>query len=95
MRVNMRTFEYGDGYTQEVADGINNISGEYSVNFTNRTQATIQSIDDFLTAQAGAPFTWTNPRGMTIRVKCKLWSPNYQITTSCSLNATFTQSFEP
>lgn len=94
-KVNMRSFQYGDGYTQEVADGINNVASDYNVSFTNRTQATIQSIDDFLIAQAGAPFTWVNPRGVTIRVKCKQWTPNYQVSTSCSLSATLTQSFEP
>lgn len=94
-KVNMRSFQYGDGYSQEVADGINNVSSTFSLNFTNRTQVTIQAIDDFLIAQAGAPFTWVTPRGATIRVKCKQWTPNYQITTSCSLTATFNQTFEP
>jgi phage-related protein len=94
-QVNMRSFQFGDGYTQEVADGINFVSSVYNVAFTNRPQATIQSIDDFLIAQAGAPFTWVTPRGTTIRVKCKQWSANYQVSTACSLTATFTQTFEP
>ncbi len=95
MQVKLRSFSFGDGYTQDIADGLNAVSGVYTLNFTNRTQATVQAMDDFFTNQAGAPFTWVNPRGQTIKVKCLQWIPSYIVSTACSMSATFTQSFEP
>jgi len=95
IEVRMRSFEFGDGYKQQVANGINNTKSTFSAVWSGRTQATIQAIDDFFRAQAGAPFTWTTPRGTTVKFTCTAWAPNYQVSTSCSLTATLEQSFEP
>lgn len=94
MAVKVREFQYGDGYTQSVADGINNLTQEFNVAFSNRSQATIQAIDDFLRGQVGAWFFWTTPRGETLRFKCFTWVPNYETAPNCSLTAKFMQTFE-
>lgn len=93
--VNLRSFAYGDGYSQNVADGLNNVWATYTLNWTGRSQATIQSMDDFFIAMAGAPFFWTNPRGQTQKYTCVLWVPDYEVSTSCGMQATLISSFEP
>lgn len=88
--------QFGDGYSQEVADGINNLVETWTVSFTNRTQAEIQAIDDFFTALRGyLPFQWTTPDGKIKLFKCKKWTPSYSHSLDSSLTATFTQHFGP
>ena len=66
------TIQYGDGYVQEVADGINTLDETWQLSFTLRTKAVIQSIDDFLSAQKGVTsFDWTAPDGKTSKFVCK------------------------
>ena len=94
-KVRVKSFAYGDGYSQESPEGINNVVETWNLSFTGRSQATIMAVEDFLISNKGYPFTWVNPLGRTFRYKCKEWDANYEVSTSCSLTCTFDQSFEP
>jgi phage-related protein len=53
--------QFGDGYVQRAADGINNRKLILTVVFNKRTAAEISAIKAFLTALDGQPFEWTPP----------------------------------
>lgn len=60
---NTLSAQFGDGYKQMIADGINNIRQEWSLVYTYPT-ADIDVIESFLNNTNGVdPFTWTPPRG--------------------------------
>lgn len=60
MRV--RTLDFGNGYTQEFADGINNIRRVFTLSFSNRPTDLLYTITDFLDRQQGiTPFYWRLP----------------------------------
>jgi phage-related protein len=50
----IREAKFGDGYAQRVGDGLNVDLPKWQLNFTGRTMAEIQAIDEFLRTQAGA-----------------------------------------
>lgn len=90
----VRTAQFGDGYTQRSADGINNRSTVYSLQFIGDA-ATVAAIIAFLDAQAGATaFNWTPPFRQQ-----SLFTATYTEPTKdgnvYTMTATFTQTFAP
>lgn len=68
--------QFGDGYSQAVADGINPKTEKWPLTFTGRGDY-IRAIRDFLDQRAGVTsFTWTPPLG----VQGKWRSEPYQLT---------------
>jgi phage-related protein len=58
--------QYGDGYAQEAADGINAMLRKWTIVYNNiqasGTGTTLKNLDDFFVAQAGyKKFLWTQP----------------------------------
>ena len=52
--------EFGDGYEQRLANGINNLKQEFSINFATRTKEDIDDIVDFFELKGGVTaFTYT------------------------------------
>ncbi len=91
-RVN--AIRFGDGYEQRVGDGINNIVESWSLNFSLRSRAVINLIDNFLLAQKGVKnFNWLTPQGVTKKFVCKKWQPIYNHDGDCSLSCVFEQDF--
>jgi phage-related protein len=88
--------QYGDGYTQTQADGLNSISDTYSVGWNLLTRAELNAFTDFLTAHAGyVPFLWTPPLSSAARQwKCKTWKPVPLGGGWYSLSCTFKESFD-
>lgn len=94
----LRTSEarFGDGYSQEVQDGINNEVATWQLTFVGRS-ATIQAIMAFIRAHGGATsFFWTPPLDVPKLFRCKTFTPPikqgpdaYQVTLS------FQQVFAP
>lgn len=87
--------QFGDGYEQTAADGINNKVQSWPVSFVGKS-AKITPIRDFLDARMGyQAFYWTPPLGVQGFYKCKsttlraLGGGNYE------LSGTFEQSFQP
>lgn len=85
--------EFGDGYTQETEDGLNNIRRVMSLRWEVLTPAQADTIEEFLTQHRGTKvFLWTPSNSATpIRWTCKEWE---RIDDKVhSITATFRESF--
>jgi phage-related protein len=92
---NVLSAAFGDGYSQEAGNGINNRSESWPYTFVG-TADEVAPITAFLDAHAGfRGFQWTPPFGQPGIYKCTA----YKITPTggprVQLNATFEQKFAP
>lgn len=90
--------QFGDGYTQRVRDGAQNALQMWNLVFTNRSQARLKQIDDFLDQFHGVnAFVWKPPAPFGPRwFTCKNWDFEYgdgEIMTG--INATFEEQIGP
>lgn len=88
--------DFGDGYGQRVADGLNSLRDEWNVIFDSMTEAEMQTADTFLRQRLGSlAFTWTPP-GETVpkRWVCNEWSVTPLDPGAFSMSATFVQVFD-
>ena len=93
--------EFGDGYEQRIANGINNLKQEFSINFATRTKADIDDIVDFFELKGGVtPFNYTyedsNESGgeKTVKVICDDWQQTWEYSEYYSLSCTFRRVYE-
>ncbi|SAK65347.1 phage minor tail protein [Caballeronia pedi] len=92
----VREAQFGDGYGQRVADGLNNVSSSFSFQFVNDA-ATISAILAFLRSHGGAtsfsftPLLWSAPALFV----CKTWSEPTRDGNVYTITATFDQTFAP
>jgi phage-related protein len=66
--------EFGEGYVQTAADGINPFAQEWVLTFENIDTTTAKAITDYLEGKGGhTTFTWTppSPWNTEIRVICE------------------------
>lgn len=70
--------QFGDGYGQRMADGINVDLRQYSVKFTDWVE-NIEQIDDFFTRHGGVKaFLWQAPdRKVPRKYICQEWDTNF------------------
>ena len=91
---------FGDGYQQRIAKGINNLQQTYGVSFDNRTKEEIDDITAFFTNKGGVTkFDFTIPDSnnsgeTTIKVICPSWSQAYTTGDYYGCSATFTRVYE-
>jgi phage-related protein len=83
--------KFGDGYSQRVPDGINNLDQSWNLAFQSHDLTTISEIESFIVTRQGAnSFTWLPPGESTeVRVICNKWSKVYDSHISATLNLTF------
>ncbi|MGY6256537.1 phage tail protein [Paraburkholderia caledonica] len=92
----VRKAQFGDGYAQRIADGINGESSSFNLQFTDDA-ATISAILAFLKSHAGAtsfnwtPLLWTAPGLFT----CEKYSQPTKDGSAYTITATFDQTFAP
>ena len=93
--------QFGDGYEQRIAEGINNIAQEIAVTFTNRPKAEIDDIVAFFVNKAGVTafnFTYPDTNGSgsetTIKVVCDDWSQTYAYDDFYNCSAKFRRVYE-
>ena len=97
---NVLLANFGDGYEQRLAAGINNLAQEYSVQFQNRTKEEIDDITAFFTNKGGVTkFDFTIPDSnnsgeTTIKVVCPSWSQAYKYGDYYGCSATFRRVYE-
>jgi len=87
--------DFGDGYTQAAADGINWIKGTLTLTWDNLTLSQAVAIDNFFIAQGGyIPFYYT-PSDDTAPMKwtCEDWSVKRGQGGIRTITATLTQNF--
>lgn len=87
---------FGDGYGQTVADGIQNVRLTVNVSWLNLTDSEAQTLEDFLRARGGyLPFFWTPPRTATaLKWRCQKWTRTPLECAYCNFSATFVQAFD-
>ena len=88
-----QSIAYGDGYEQNVPVGINNNPEHWALSFNNLDSVTAYAINDFLLANDGQRFDWTNERGVAIKVKCKEWSMDVALDGKYTMKFTFDEAF--
>ena len=89
----VKTAQFGDGYQQRVADGINGSPRSWALQFTRLT-AEIDAIDDFLSALGGAAsFEWMPPKGAYGKWVCRSWSRVTTYKNVETISATFEEVF--
>lgn len=93
--------EFGDGYQQRIANGINNLKQEFSVSFATREKAEIDDIVGFFESTNGVTafdftFADTNASGNeeTVKVYVSQFSQNWDYDDFYTLSATFVRVYE-
>ena len=93
--------EFGDGYEQRLANGINNIKQSFDVNFANRPKDEIDDIVAFFESKKGATafnyvFSDSNETGSeeTVKVVCESWNQTWSYDDYYNLSATFRRIYE-
>lgn len=89
------TAQFGDGYSQTVAFGINNRAQTWPLQFTGEGSY-IAQIRDFLDAHYGAQsFTWVPPLGVEGRFRAEDYTLQAHGMDVYTLSVTFQQVFGP
>ena len=90
--------DFGDGYTQRIADGINNLQQTMEVSFSTRPKAEIDDLVAFFESLGGVnkfEMTIDDSNGNeTIKVLCQQWSQTWAFDNFYSLSATFVRCYE-
>jgi phage-related protein len=96
VNLRVKSVVFGDGYSQEAGDGLNNKSHPgWQLQFAG-TEAEMQTIADFFDAHAGwQSFYWTPPLGVQGRYKVKTYTPQQQGPDIYTITATFEEKFTP
>ncbi len=90
-----RAAQFGDGYKQVVADGINNKQQTWPMKFVGDA-ARIRSIMDFIDRHAGyKSFYWTPPLGVQGLYRIAQYTPAVEAAGVYSCTASFEQAFHP
>lgn len=88
--------EFGDGYTQRAADGLNTSPLMLSLTWDLLTATQRQEIVDFFEARAShESFNWTLPDTLeTFKFICLTWDDNLIYYDQYSIQASFKQVFD-
>jgi phage-related protein len=90
--VEARTYiaRFGDGYSQRVPQGINNLDVQRELSFTNRPKKEVDDIDAFLREHKGTiPFDYWPVGESSGRYVCEKWKKVRAADLNSSLTATF------
>ena len=90
MTISETTAQFGDGYAQVVAKGINPVSERWPVTFRGSREEVLE-IDAFFRRNAGRPFQWLTPLGFDGWFKTRSFSPAWQGGAEWTISATFEQ----
>ena len=94
----IHTMDFGDGYTQRITDGINNLQQTMQVSFSTRPKAEIDDLVAFFESLGGVnkfEMTIDDSNGdETIKVLCQQWSQTWAFDNFYSLSATFVRCYE-
>jgi len=87
--------QFGDGYSQRQADGLNANPKVFMLKFENRSNTEADNIEDFLTARGGwEAFDWTDPDGDSGKFICRQWDRVREQYNLNTLSAIFEQVYE-
>ena len=95
---NTRTVKLGDWYEHRLLFGLNQNPKVFNLTWKNITENDSDTIETFLDARAvdNQSFTYTPPNeSSSMQFKCTDWSKNMEFPSRATIQATFTQVFEP
>ena len=95
---NTRTVKFGDGYEHRLLFGLNQNPKIFNLTWKNIPESDADVIETFLDARAvdGASFTYTPPNeSSAMQFKCQNWSKLMERPSRATIEATFTEVFEP
>jgi len=93
-----RTVVFGDSYEHRLLFGLNQNPKVFNLTWKNISETDSDTIETFLDARAvdSASFTYTPPNEPSaMQFKCTDWSKQIQFPNRATIQATFTQVFEP
>tara|TARA_R100000231_G_scaffold105097_1_gene77883 strand:- start:891 stop:1241 length:351 start_codon:yes stop_codon:yes gene_type:complete len=93
-----RTVVFGDSYEHRLLFGLNQNPKIFNLTWKNISETDSDTIETFLDARAvdSASFTYTPPNEPSaMQFKCTDWSKQIQFPNRATIQATFTQVFEP
>lgn len=92
IKPNIKTIQFGDGYAQKMADGLNNILLPFNLSFEDRGLQEITAILHFLSSRGGyQKFYWIPPAPWNV-VKiftCPQWTPTQAFYDKYNLTCNF------
>ena len=93
----IREAQFGDGYSQRSADGLNSHRRTWNLKFTARRGVYADAIDDFLKARKGGVewFWWTPLRSPPVKVTCRTWNKEEHSFNNVDITAEFVECFDP
>tara|TARA_Y100001937_G_scaffold33492_1_gene47760 strand:+ start:647 stop:1000 length:354 start_codon:yes stop_codon:yes gene_type:complete len=96
----VRVVKFADGFEHRIVFGLAEHQNpkEFIFIWKNISESESDVIESFLDARAldGASFTYTPPNESTsMNFKCTTWNKNMQFPTRATIQATFTEVFEP
>ncbi len=86
--------QFGDGYSQSAADGINPIKRTWNVEFVGNKQRS-QEIVNFLDSHVGKSFIWEVPFFGDAYFYCDTYNPSPNGNRLWTITATFEQTYQP
>ena len=89
---------FGDGFEQRLMEGLNQNPKVFNLTWKHITETDSDTIETFLDARAvdGASFTYTPPNEPSaMQFKCQNWSKLIDKPNRPTIEATFTEVFEP
>jgi phage-related protein len=88
--------QFGDGYAQRAADGINNMPEKWNLVYENVDITTSNAIIAFFKALGGyIAFDWTPPDGVAGRYVATSWKRTYAGYNSRNVTVMVVQDFAP
>ncbi len=90
----VRRSQFGDGYAQSAADGINAIRRTWSVEFVVKESVAL-SILSFLDSNVGKSFIWNAPLIGNAFFYCDTYSSSPSGNSVWTISATFEQTYQP
>jgi len=97
-KVNARILknEFGDGYSQRAADGLNNTPSEWSLTWAGQNKDDIDTLEAFFEARGGwDAFNWIPYReSSTKQFTCSEWSRNFDGAHNDTLTAKLDEVYD-
>lgn len=90
----VRRAQFGDGYAQSSADGINPISGQWDMQFIGQKKE-MQALMEFLRVHIGRSFIWNDPLVGDCFFYCDSFKPVNNGAKVYTVTAIFQQTFQP
>lgn len=90
----VRRAQFGDGYAQSSANGINSVRRTWTLEFVYK-ESDMALIIAFLNSHVGKSFEWDEPFFGTSLFYCDEYDYSDQGAGVYSLSATFEQTFQP